>query len=70
MVFVMAANLGYINLKTAVFQPIIPRFGSDPLHGPIGRGPDLLLIFEPGPLFLEPNELSQVILDVSGPVDH
>jgi hypothetical protein len=63
MVFVMAANLGYINLKTAVFQPIILRFGPSPLHKPIGRGPDLLLFFEP-------DELSEVILDVSGPVDH
>ncbi len=58
----MAANLGYINLKTAVFQPIIPRFGRSPLFKPVGRGPDLLLFFEP-------NELSQVLLDVSGPVE-
>ena len=66
----MAANLGYINLKTAVFQPIIPRIGSSPLLMPVGRGLDLLLIFEPEQLFLKPNELPQVILEMSGPVDH
>jgi hypothetical protein len=30
MVFVMAANLGYKNLKITVFQPFIPRFAGMP----------------------------------------
>jgi hypothetical protein len=37
MVFVMAANLGYKNLKITVIQPIIPRFAGPPA-GLLRRG--------------------------------